>query len=268
MELNFNKTDDLHATLTVALGKEDYNDAVEKQLKKSQKQMSIKGFRPGHAPMGMIKSMYGKSILAEEINKIASQKLFDYLKENYIDILAKPLPSASVKSDVDIENKQDFTFAFDLGLAPRFEFNISDKDVLVGIAASGTTPYVIGGLKTANENGLETGCIVCNAGSPVAEASKYPIEVVVGPEFVTGSTRMKSGTAQKLVLNMISTTTMIRLGKVKGNKMVDMQLSNIKLVGRAVNMIMQATNLDEKTAQTLLDQYGSVRKAVENAPKN
>jgi trigger factor len=130
MELNFNKTDDLHATLTVALGKEDYNDAVEKQLKKSQKQMSIKGFRPGHAPMGMIKSMYGKSILAEEINKIASQKLFDYLKENNIDILAQPLPSASVKSDVDIENKQDFTFAFDLGLAPRFEFNISDKDVL------------------------------------------------------------------------------------------------------------------------------------------
>lgn len=146
------------------------------------------------------------------------------------------------------------------------EFNISAQDVLVGIAASGTTPYVIGGLKKANENGLETGCIVCNAGSPVAEASKHPIEVVVGPEFVTGSTRMKSGTAQKLVLNMISTSTMIRLGKVKGNKMVDMQLSNIKLVGRAVNMIMQATNLDEKTAQSLLDQYGSVRKAVENAP--
>ena len=146
------------------------------------------------------------------------------------------------------------------------EFNISDKDVLVGIAASGTTPYVIGGLKKANENGLETGCIVCNAGSPVAEASKHPIELVVGTELVTGSTRMKSGTAQKLVLNMISTTTMIRLGKVKGNKMVDMQLSNIKLVGRAVNMIMQATNLDEKTAQSLLDQHGSVRKAVENAP--
>jgi N-acetylmuramic acid 6-phosphate etherase len=147
------------------------------------------------------------------------------------------------------------------------EFNISDKDVLIGIAASGTTPYVVGGLKTANKNGLETACIVCNAGSPVAEASKYPIEVVVGPEFVTGSTRMKSGTAQKLVLNMISTTTMIRLGKVKGNKMVDMQLSNIKLVGRAINMIMQATNLNEQTAQALLNQYGSVRKAVENAPK-
>lgn len=146
------------------------------------------------------------------------------------------------------------------------EFNISDKDVLIGIAASGTTPYVIGGLNKANENRLETACIVCNAGSPVALAAKYPIEVVVGPEFVTGSTRMKSGTAQKLVLNMISTTAMIRLGRVKGNKMVDMQLTNVKLVGRAVNMVMQATNLDEKTARTLLDKYRSVRKAVENAP--
>jgi N-acetylmuramic acid 6-phosphate etherase len=145
------------------------------------------------------------------------------------------------------------------------EFNISNKDVLIGIAASGTTPYVIGGLKKANENGLETSCIVCNAGSPVAAEAKHPIEVVVGPEFVTGSTRMKSGTAQKLVLNMISTSTMIRLGKVKGNKMVDMRLSNVKLVGRAVNMVMQATGLDAGTAQKLLDRYGSVRQAVDNA---
>ncbi len=145
------------------------------------------------------------------------------------------------------------------------EFNISDKDVLVGIAASGTTPYVIGGLKKANENGLETACIVCNSGSPVAAEAKHPIEVVVGPEFVTGSTRMKSGTAQKLVLNMISTSTMIRLGRVKGNKMVDMRLSNVKLVGRAVNMVMQATGLDAGTAQKLLDRYGSVRQAVDNA---
>lgn len=145
------------------------------------------------------------------------------------------------------------------------EFNISNKDVLIGIAASGTTPYVIGGLKKANENGLETACIVCNAGSPVAAEAKHPIEVVVGPEFVTGSTRMKSGTAQKLVLNMISTSTMIRLGKVKGNKMVDMRLSNVKLVGRAVNMVMQATGLDAGTAQKLLDRYGSVRQAVDNA---
>jgi len=144
-------------------------------------------------------------------------------------------------------------------------FNISDKDVLIGIAASGTTPYVIGGLKKANENGLETACIVCNSGSPVATEAKHPIEVVVGPEFVTGSTRMKSGTAQKLVLNMISTSTMIRLGRVKGNKMVDMRLSNVKLVGRAVNMVMQATGLDSGTAQKLLERYGSVRKAVDNA---
>jgi N-acetylmuramic acid 6-phosphate etherase len=119
----------------------------------------------------------------------------------------------------------------------------------------------------ANQNGLETACIVCNAGSPVAAEAKHPIEVIVGPEFVTGSTRMKSGTAQKLVLNMISTSTMIRLGRIKGNKMVDMQLTNIKLVGRAVNMVMQATGLDAGRAQRLLDQYGSVRKAVENAPQ-
>jgi len=145
------------------------------------------------------------------------------------------------------------------------EFNISNKDVLIGIAASGTTPYVIGGLKKANENGLETACIVCNGGSPIAAEAKYPIEVVVGPEFVTGSTRMKSGTAQKLVLNMISTSTMIRLGRVKGNKMIDMRLSNVKLVGRAVNMVMQATGLDASKAQQLLDEYGSVRTAVEKA---
>ena len=144
------------------------------------------------------------------------------------------------------------------------EFNISDKDVLIGIAASGTTPYVIGGLKKANALGVITGCIVCNTGSPVAVEAKYPIEVVVGPEFVTGSTRMKSGTAQKLVLNMISTTVMIQLGRVKGNKMFDMQLSNNKLVKRAVNMVIEATGLDEQTAQKLLDENGNVRKAVES----
>lgn len=146
------------------------------------------------------------------------------------------------------------------------EYTISDKDVLVGIAASGSTPYVIGGLKKANEMGIITGCIVCNANSPVAEQAKYPIEVVVGPEFVTGSTRMKSGTAQKLVLNMISTSVMIGLGRIKGNKMFDMQLTNHKLVGRAVNMVIKATGLDTETAQQLLDEFGSVRKAVEAAP--
>jgi N-acetylmuramic acid 6-phosphate etherase len=147
------------------------------------------------------------------------------------------------------------------------EFGINSNDVLIGIAASGTTPYVIGGLKKANEAGILTGCIVCNTGSPIAVEAKYPIEVVVGPEFVTGSTRMKSGTAQKLILNMISTTVMIQLGRVKGNKMFDMKLSNNKLVKRAVNMVVEATGLDEETAQRLLDKHGSVRAAVDNTPK-
>ncbi|MFA6944728.1 MAG: N-acetylmuramic acid 6-phosphate etherase [Pedobacter sp.] len=164
-----------------------------------------------------------------------------------------------------VENAEDNT---EQAWKDLLEFNISDKDVLIGIAASGSTPYVIGGLRQANENGVITACIVCNSGSAVAAEAKLPIEVIVGPEFVTGSTRMKSGTAQKLVLNMISTSTMIRLGRIKGNKMVDMQLTNIKLVGRALNMVMQATKLDAETAQQLLNKYGSVRKAVENAPVN
>lgn len=162
-----------------------------------------------------------------------------------------------------VENSEDNT---EQGWKDLMEFNISNKDVLIGIAASGSTPYVIGALKKANEMGLETGCIVCNENSPIAAEAKFPIEVVVGPEFITGSTRMKSGTAQKLVLNMISTTVMISLGHVKGNKMVDMQLTNHKLVDRAVNMIMQSTLVDAETAQQLLTKYGSVRKAVENAP--
>jgi len=147
------------------------------------------------------------------------------------------------------------------------QHNISDKDVVIGIAASGTTPYVVGALKQCNENNIVTGCIVCNAGSPVAQASKYPIEVVVGPEFVTGSTRMKSGTAQKLVLNMISTSVMIKLGKVKGNKMVDMQLSNDKLVDRGTKMIMKELDVEYKKANELLLKYGSVRKAVDSQKK-
>lgn len=144
-------------------------------------------------------------------------------------------------------------------------YNISEKDVLIGIAASGTTPYVIGGLQKANVAGVTTGCIVCNEGSPIAAESKFPVEVVVGPEFVTGSTRMKSGTAQKLVLNMISTTVMIQLGRVKGNKMFDMKLSNNKLVQRAVNMVVEATGLDEQSAAKLLREHGNVRNAVANA---
>jgi len=142
-------------------------------------------------------------------------------------------------------------------------FNITANDVVVGIAASGRTPYVIGGLNKANQEGLITGCIVCNAGSPVAAEAQFPVEVVTGPEFVTGSTRMKAGTAQKLVLNMLSTAVMIQLGRVKGNKMVDMQLTNHKLVDRGVRMIMQEISVDEPTAAKLLKEYGSVRKAVD-----
>lgn len=140
----------------------------------------------------------------------------------------------------------------------------SDKDVVVGLAASGTTPYVIGALEECKKRGIKTGCIVCNAGSPIAAIADYPVEVVVGPEFVTGSTRMKSGTAQKLVLNMISTSVMIKLGRVEDNRMVNMQLSNEKLVDRGIKMVMEQLNLtDYKLAKELLLQNGSVKKAVE-----
>ncbi|QYA24855.1 N-acetylmuramic acid 6-phosphate etherase [Gramella sp. MT6] len=147
------------------------------------------------------------------------------------------------------------------------EYDITDKDVLVGIAASGTTPYVIGGIKEARKNGIITGCVTCSSGSPLAEASEYPIQVVTGPEFVTGSTRMKAGTAQKLVLNMISTAVMIKLGRVKGNKMVDMQLSNDKLVGRGIRMIMEELEVGEEEAGRLLKEFGSVRGVLLNHHK-
>jgi N-acetylmuramic acid 6-phosphate etherase len=143
-------------------------------------------------------------------------------------------------------------------------FNVNENDVVIGIAASGTTPYVIGGLQSCNENNITTGSISCNAGSPLSQTAKFPIEVIVGPEFVTGSSRMKAGTAQKLVLNMISTATMIQLGKVKGNKMVDMQLSNSKLVDRGVKMIMGEIPVSYEQAAELLKEHGSVRKAVDN----
>ncbi len=142
------------------------------------------------------------------------------------------------------------------------EYSINDDDVVIGIAASGTTPYVVHGLRNCRASNIVTACIVCNPESPVAAQSDYPIEVIVGPEFVTGSTRMKSGTAQKLVLNMISTSVMIQLGRVKDNKMVDMQLSNNKLVDRGVKMLMGEVNLDYDAAKALLLQHGSVRKAV------
>jgi N-acetylmuramic acid 6-phosphate etherase len=153
------------------------------------------------------------------------------------------------------------------GWADLQAFHINKKDSVIGIAASGTTPYVIGALKEARKKGVLTGCIVCNKQSPVAAAAEFPVEVVVGPEFVTGSTRMKSGTAQKLVLNMISTSLMIKMGRVKGNKMVDMQLTNNKLVDRGKRMIMEALKVDAKTAAALLKKHKGVRKAV-NAYKS
>jgi N-acetylmuramic acid 6-phosphate etherase len=145
---------------------------------------------------------------------------------------------------------------------------ISSKDIVIGIAASGTTPYVIAALKKCNSEGVTTGCITCNAGSELAATAQFPVEIVVGPEFVTGSTRMKSGTAQKLALNMISTAAMIKLGRVKGNKMVDMQLSNNKLVDRGTQMLMRNTGMtDYEEAKRLLLLHGSVRKASAHAPK-
>ncbi len=147
------------------------------------------------------------------------------------------------------------------------EYELKTEDTLIGIAASGRTPYVIGGLNSAREAGLLTGCVVCNDGSPVANAAAFPVEVVVGPEFLTGSTRMKAGTAQKLVLNMISTAVMIKLGKVKGNKMVDMQLTNEKLVGRAIHMIVEELNISPEEAQTLLQEHGSVRGVIDAVTK-
>ena len=146
---------------------------------------------------------------------------------------------------------------------------VSDKDVVIGLAASGTTPYVIGALEQCRKRGITTGSISCNPHSPVSDAADYPVEVIVGPEFVTGSTRMKSGTAQKLVLNMISTAAMIQLGRVEDNKMVNMQLTNIKLVDRGVKMVMEKLGLAEyETAKDLLLKHGSVKKAVEAVKMN
>jgi N-acetylmuramic acid 6-phosphate etherase len=147
------------------------------------------------------------------------------------------------------------------------EHQINDLDTLVGIAASGSTPYVIGAVQHANKNGILTGCITCNPESDLAMVAQHPITPIVGPEFVTGSTRMKSGTAQKLILNMISTSIMIGLGRVKGNRMVDMQLSNNKLVDRGTKMVMNALSVDYEKANELLLKHGSVRKAIQ-AEKN
>ena len=143
------------------------------------------------------------------------------------------------------------------------QYTMTELDTVVGIAASGSTPYVLGGIEKAKEHGLLTAGISCNPDSPLAAAVEFPIAPVVGPEFVTGSTRMKSGTAQKLVLNMISTSLMIKLGRVKGNKMVDMQLSNHKLVDRGARMVAEETGVSMQEAQALLLEHGSVRKAVD-----
>jgi N-acetylmuramic acid 6-phosphate etherase len=142
------------------------------------------------------------------------------------------------------------------------EHHVSNKDFVLGIAASGTTPYVISALESCNKNNISTGCITCNHNSPLSQTAQFPIEIIVGPEFVTGSSRMKAGTAQKLVLNMITTATMIQLGKVKGNKMVDMQLSNRKLVDRGVKMVMTELNISETEATHLLNKHQSVRASV------
>ncbi|MFM2156533.1 MAG: hypothetical protein RL516_1282 [Bacteroidota bacterium] len=141
--------------------------------------------------------------------------------------------------------------------------NICDLDTVIGIAASGSTPYVVHALKECQQKNILTGCITCNEGSPITQVSDFPIAAVVGPEFVTGSTRMKAGTAQKLILNMISTSVMIQLGRVKGNKMVDMQLSNNKLIDRGTRMVMNELSIDETTAAALLNKHGNVRAAID-----
>ena len=158
-----------------------------------------------------------------------------------------------------VEEAEDSTTQ---GWQDLLDQNFTNRDVLVGIAASGTTPYVVSTVQKAREMGAVTGCITMNPGSPLEQAAEYPITVVVGPEFVTGSSRMKAGTAQKLVLNMISTSSLIKLGRVKGNKMVDMQLTNAKLIDRGTKMIMHETGLTYDTARQLLIKSGSVRLAL------
>lgn len=147
-------------------------------------------------------------------------------------------------------------------------FGPQDQDVVLGIAASGTTPYVVGGLRDARKAGLSTACIVCNENSPLEKEADVPIALNTGPEFITGSTRMKAGTAQKMTLNMISTAVMVKLGRVKGNRMVDMQLNNDKLHERGLRMVMSETNASKDAARQALEEYGSVRTAIEALNKN
>ncbi len=160
-----------------------------------------------------------------------------------------------------VENAEDSTTQ---GWKDLQTCNISHNDIVIGIAASGTTPYVIAALNQCNSKGIITGCITCNKNSPLSNVSQYPIEVVVGPEFVTGSSRMKAGTAQKLVLNMLTTSTMIKLNKIKGNKMVDMQLSNNKLVDRGIKMLIKELSISFEEAQSLIKKHKNVRTAIQN----
>lgn len=152
---------------------------------------------------------------------------------------------------------------FEEGWNDLLRHDISEKDFVIGLSASGTTPYVVGAIQRCSQNNILTAAITANKNSPLSKEAHFPIEAVVGPEFVTGSTRMKAGTAQKLILNMISTSLMVRLGKVKGNKMVDMQLNNEKLIDRGTRMIINATGMDYEKARKLLIEKGSVRKALE-----
>ena len=160
-----------------------------------------------------------------------------------------------------VENAED---DMSRGWEELLQHHINSEDTVIGIAASGTTPYVIGAMRTAREHGILTGCITSNPNSPMAAEADVPIEVIVGPEYVTGSSRMKSGTAQKMILNMISTTIMIELGRVQGNKMVNMQLSNQKLIDRGTRMIIEELHLDYEKAEALLLLHGSVKSAIEN----
>jgi len=167
--------------------------------------------------------------------------------------------------DKAIRKSQEFAEdSLEQGWEDLKKFEINSNDSVIGIAASGTTPYVVSTIKKCNEKEILTGCITCNSYSPLSKEAKFPIDVVVGPEVVTGSTRMKSGTAQKMILNIISTTLMIRLGRVKGNKMVDMQLSNNKLVDRAEKMLMNELKISLDEAKKLLQKHKSVRKSIEN----
>jgi N-acetylmuramic acid 6-phosphate etherase len=156
----------------------------------------------------------------------------------------------------------------DQGWKDLKKYKLKENDTVIGLAASGHTPYPIGALEQANKHHILTGCITCNNNTPLAAAAKFPIEVILGPEFLTGSTRMKSGSAQKLVLNMISTSVMIQLGRVKGNKMVDMQLTNKKLIGRGIKMVMDELKVDRNKARELLRKHRNVRRAIDWYRKN